>query len=231
MDTAMIRHRRDGSVLALIHLFGLSYFTLFLPYFFIYHFPQSLNLIVNTQAVAFHSVGVMLWCSFGVFYQTLTTIRPGQASSWQRLEWGAAFVLMYTTAVPFILVRFSEYPPLQIFYISAFTAVGVRSGVEVFNMKEGSESNERFLDSISFGLVTLAPAIHLFSQYPHDLSLLDTGLIQHVLISAMGMVCGVIQLPERLGMVGSWSPSLYTMHLTLVLSGICYSKCLLDATG
>ena len=52
---------RDGLILGLIHLFGISYFVYFVVSFFLYHFSKSPGAILKAQVVTLYSMGVLLW--------------------------------------------------------------------------------------------------------------------------------------------------------------------------
>lgn len=134
MGSSVLPGRRDGAILAFIHLFGLSYFAFFLTYFLLRHFPGSPEAIGTSQSVVFYGGGMILWCLSSLTYRTLWVFRGDQAAPWQRLELAGALALIYTTAIPFAVPHFSDRIYFCVVYLPCVTMVAVDKMAQIVTM-------------------------------------------------------------------------------------------------
>ncbi|KAF7591004.1 hypothetical protein BBP40_002146 [Aspergillus hancockii] len=226
MATFGTRPDRDGGVLTLIHLFGLSYTLLFLIHFLTYYFPRSPEDIPNALAVLFYAGGFIFWCMSSLVCRTISIFQGDQALTWQKVEWTGALGYIYTTSTTFVLLQFSDSPYIQVAYLSVLSVVAVGSLLEASNLgPDDRVCHQAFRSrSILFGMVALVPAVHVLSQTLPNPPTLVIDLFQLSMLNVFGALCSTFALPERLGLVGHWRPSFYAMHLILALSNVVYSK-------
>ena len=222
--------RRDGAILAFIHLFGLSYFAFFLAYFLLHHFPKSPEAIGTAQSVVLYGGGVILWSLSSLTYQTLWIFRGDEAASWRRSELAGALALIYTTAIPFVILHFSDHTYLRVAYLSCFTMVTVDKMAQIITMDLNNLDSDRDFryHCVSMGLLALIPPMHRLCQMPKGPPEEAISLIRLAGLFSLGALCHLTRLPERSSLVGNWRPSLYMMHLILILNSIWYSKKVLE---
>lgn len=232
MISSMARHR-DSAILIFIHLFGLSYFIFFLAIVLFQHFPSSLQTIPVAQGLMCYGGGVIVWCMCSLTYRVISILFEDNAAQWQRLESAGTLLLIYTATVPFIVLQFSECPYLQVGYVFSLTIITVGNMVDVLRADPRSSAcfHDNFHRCILLGLFALAPVVHSFSQAPYSPPELGTGLIHLACFNLVGSIGYFSGFPERSGLVGRWNPSLYIMHLILVLSNMSYSKKVLGSVN
>ena len=230
MGSNVLPGRRDGAIIALIHLFGLSYFTFFLSYFLLRHFPKTPEAIGTAQGVVFYGGGVILWCLSSLAYRTLWSFRGEQAAPWQRLELAGALALIYTSAIPFAILHFSGHIHFRVIYLSCLTMVAVEKMAQVLTTDQINLDRDRVFryHCVSMGLLALVPAVHGLCQMPNRPPEQAISLIRFAGLNSLAALSHLVRLPERSGLVGNWRPSLYTIHLILILNSIWYSKEVLD---
>ena len=74
------------------------------------------------------------------------------------------------------------------------------------------------------GLLALMPAIYILS-YPAVGSLtLAFGLVRLVGLNLLAALLHLAGVPERYGLVGDWRPSLYFMHLVVLMNHVLYAR-------
>jgi len=95
--------RRDGVILVCLHLFGLSYFALFLISFLFFRFPAHADAIGGTQGVIFYCGGAILWFICSLVYRLIWIIHGNDARSRQKLEFVGTLLLIYTSALPVVV--------------------------------------------------------------------------------------------------------------------------------
>ncbi|KAF3002200.1 hypothetical protein E8E15_000400 [Penicillium rubens] len=115
----------DFAIITIINIFVLLYFYLFVIHFLLFYFPSSPRGILDSLSVLVFCAGVIFWCTSSVFYRFLDAFRGNDAAEWQKLEFGAALVLIWAATVPSVVVLFRTEPYLELGYISAFTVVAI----------------------------------------------------------------------------------------------------------
>ncbi|RDH26263.1 hypothetical protein BDQ94DRAFT_164622 [Aspergillus welwitschiae] len=201
---------RDGLMLGLIHLFGISYFVCFVVSFFLYHFPKSPGAILKAQVVTFYSMGVLLW--------ELSSLTCTMA-------------LIYTTAVPSIAAAHRQQSYLRSVYLSGLTSLAIgKISTILAQTSDSSMARSSFhWDCLWLGFWALVPSVHALQtqESPPPLTVNLVRIATWSLLAAAGCAA---QVPERLELVGNWHPSLYAMHLVLVWSSISYAQGVWDMT-
>ncbi|KAI2812142.1 hypothetical protein CBS115989_10748 [Aspergillus niger] len=195
---------RDGLILGLIHLFGISYFVYFVVSFFLYHFSKSPGAILKAQVVTLYSMGVLLW--------KLSSLTCTMA-------------LIYTTAVPSIAAAHRQQSYLRSVYLSGLTSLAIgKISTILAQTSDASMARSSFhWDCLWLGFWALVPSVHALQtqENPPPLTVNLVRIATWNLLAAAGCAA---QIPERLGVVGHWHPSLYAMHLVLVWSSISYAQ-------
>ncbi|KAI2823749.1 hypothetical protein CBS133816_9038 [Aspergillus niger] len=195
---------RDGLILGLIHLFGISYFVYFVVPFFLYHFSKSPGAILKAQVVTLYSMGVLLW--------KLSSLTCTMA-------------LIYTTAVPSIAAAHRQQSYLRSVYLSGLTSLAIgKISTILAQTSDASMARSSFhWDCLWLGFWALVPSVHALQtqENPPPLTVNLVRIATWNLLAAAGCAA---QIPERLGVVGHWHPSLYAMHLVLVWSSISYAQ-------
>ncbi|KAH8430109.1 uncharacterized protein LDX57_007779 [Aspergillus melleus] len=215
---------RDGAILVSIHLVGLSYFLFFLVSFLLWHFPTSPGTIVQAQAVTLYSSGVILWCLCSLAHRVRGTLYGSQAVSWLKLEQAGTLFLIYTTTVPLVILSSDQHGYLRLAYLFCFTIAVVGT------MTDFLSYHLYFCQfCLALGSFALLPPIYILRQPWALPSPLVVGLIR---LAGWNLLAGLGYLargPERLGLVGEWKPSLYLMHLAVILNSISYGRYIWDA--
>lgn len=130
MVSSVARHR-DSAIFIYIHLFGLSYFVFFLAIVLFQQFPRSLEAIPVAQGLMCYGSGVMVWCMCSLTYHAVLILSEDNAAYWQKLDFAATLLLVYTAAVPFIILYFSGRPYLQVGYVASLAVVTIGNMVHV----------------------------------------------------------------------------------------------------
>ena len=228
-----ISYSRDGGILILIHLFGLAYFFFFLLQLVLYQFPRSPHEIPNALAVIFYASSLRFWCFSTIVYRTLSAFSGEQALPWLNVEGSGILTHIYATAAAFVLLQFSHQSYLQLAYLVLLTVTVVGNLVEIVQDRsaETGSSPEFGRRCLSLGVVALVPVVHVLSQTLPSPPTLVVEYIRLFVSSSLGGLCALLALPERLGLTGDWRPSLYAMHLILILSNVVFSKSILAAVA
>lgn len=222
---------RDSAVIAIIDIFGFSYFCLFVLHFLIFRFPSSTEAIIRALSVLAFSVGVIAWCLSSFIYRTIDALGEGKFANWQKLEFGGTLLLIYGTGIPASVIQFPNHPLVQLGYVCVLTLVGVGHLVDVFaESSTATVATLRFPNQCgSLGFLTLMPAIHAISQPMQSPSPLCLQLAWVAFFNTLAAVQFLAKPLERMGLVREWSPSLYFMHLVLMYSSVSYSRDILNA--
>ncbi|KAF3403984.1 hypothetical protein F1880_010322 [Penicillium rolfsii] len=217
---------RDCAIVATINLFGASYFLLFLVHFLIFHFPSSPEVILKSLSVIFFCGGVIFWCLTSLIYRTIEAFGHGNAPNWQRLEFSGALILISATAIPYVILQFSNQPPVQIGSMCALALAAVGYLVDFLVVDcRALVAQERFpYHCASLGLLSLVPAIYALAEPASVPSPLAFQFCRMVICNSLGALHYLLRPLERMGLVPGWRPSLYTMHLALVHSMVVYSN-------
>lgn len=218
---------RDCAVIAIIHLFGASYFILFTMHYFVFHFPASPGAIFDSLAILSFCVGILFWCISILFYRTISAAAPHcKATSWQNFEFIATFILICTTTVPYVVLQFPSQHPIQLGYLSVLALTTVGFSVDLLAVDPGDPvASERFpYHCVSLGSLMLVPAIHAFSEKAFFLSPLTINFTRVILFNSLFALCFLLRPLERMGLITGWKPSLYAMHLGIVCSAVAWSR-------
>ncbi|KAJ5500668.1 Hly-III-related protein [Penicillium expansum] len=216
---------RDCTILAIISIFGLSYFYLFVIHFFLFHFPR----ILDSLSVLVFCAGVILWCLSSLVYRILYASHGRDVAEWQKLELGGALVLIWTTTIPSVVLLFRPQPSLQLGYLAAFTVVAVGTLVD-FLVWDPSICAARYrfpYSCVSLGLLSLIPTIHSLTGTFQGPPLLALHFGRVAMWNSFGAVFYLLRPLERVGVVNGWRPSLYVMHLILAYSAVTHSRVIL----
>ena len=226
MATPEAQNIRDYAVIAIIKIFGLAYFSLFLLHFLLFHFPSSPGLIINSLSVIFFSGGVLLACLSSFIYRTLSAFHGEDAADWQKLEFAGTLVLIYTATIPSVVLQFRTQPSVQLGYLFAFTLVAVGNLVDFLVLdSDASVVRARFpYHCVSLGVLALVPTIHALTETFHNPSPLALDFAWLAGSNSLGATFYLLRPLERIGVVNTWRPSLYVMHLILVYSTVTYSR-------
>ena len=81
---------------------------------------------------------------------------------------------------------------------------------------------------VSTGMVALVPVMHALCDLTSETPVQAINLLQLVGLNSLGALGYLARLPERSSLVGDWRPSLYIMHLALILNSIWYSRVALE---
>ncbi|CRL29512.1 Hly-III related [Penicillium camemberti] len=220
---------RDCAVITTIHLFGSSYFLLFVLHFLIFHFPSTPEAILNSVAVLFFCAGVLFWCISTILYRILAAAAQGNTTGWQKIEFIGTLVLIGATTIPFVVLQFAAESSARLSYLSALTLVTVGFLVDLFAVEpDVAVIRERFpYHCASLGLLMLVPAIHALSEHQFAYTPLVLQFGKIAIYNALVGILFLLRPLERMRVITGWQPSLYAMHLVLVYNAITYSRVIL----
>ncbi|KAJ5531433.1 Hly-III-related protein [Penicillium freii] len=229
MVEAKAQTLHDCAILAIISIFGLSYFYLFMIHFLLFHFPSSPGEILDSLSVLVYCAGVILWCLSSLVYRILYASHGSDAAEWQKLELGGILVLIWTTTIPSVVLLFRAQPSLQLGYLAAFTVVAVGTLVDflVWDPRICAARYRFPYSCISLGLLSLIPTIHTLTGTFQTPPLLAVHFGRVAIWNSLGAVFYLLRPLERMGVVNGWRPSLYVMHLVLAYSAVTYSRVIL----
>lgn len=217
---------RDYAVVAAIHVFGASYFSLFLLHYLLFHFPSTPEAIFKCLSLIFYCGGVLFWITTSFLHRTIVILGQCNSHDWQKLELTGILVLIGATTIPYIMLQYSSQPSLQIGYLCALVLALVGCVVDFIALDFGLASTRaRFpYHCASLGFLSLVPVIHAISEYPPVFSPLSRQICQLAVWNALTSLHYSLRPLERIRLITEWSPSLYAMHLTLVYTAIAYSR-------
>ncbi|GKZ75327.1 hypothetical protein AnigIFM50267_005443, partial [Aspergillus niger] len=191
---------RDGLILGLIHLFGISYFVCFVASFLLYHFPKSPGAILKAQVVTFYSTGVLLWELSSLTCQSSWIFHGDKTASWRKFQMAATMALIYTTAVPSIVATYRQQTYLRSVYLSGLTSlvIGKISAI-LAQTSDASMARSNFQwNCLWLGFWALVPSVHALQtqESPPPLTVNLVRIATWSLLAAAGCAA---QIPERLG--------------------------------
>lgn len=226
MDSINNTIHRDGAVLILIHLIGLSYFSFFLVAFLLWHFPTSPDTIGKAQAVALYCSGILLWCLSSLAHSVRCFLHGRNAVVRLNLARAGTLVLIYTTAVPLVVFEDGQHTHLRLVYLSGLTiaVVGTMADLVSQSLCPFGSADAFRSSCLALGLLASLPPIYIIHQAGANHSTLATEFLRLAgwnLLAGLGYLA---RLPERLGLVGEWKPSLYVIHLTVLWNAISYGR-------
>jgi predicted membrane channel-forming protein YqfA (hemolysin III family) len=230
MPNYELQSLRDSAVITIIDIFGLTYFSLFVLQFLLFHFPSSPDAIINSLSVISFSGGGLLWYLSSLIYRTISAFQGDGAAHWQKLEFGGALILIWASTVPAVVLQFTTQPSIQLGYLFAFTLVAVGNLVD-FLVCDPTISTARMrfpYHCISLGLLSLVPTIHALTGSLPSPPPLAIQLGHFAFCTTIGAAIYRIQPLEAIGVFGSWRSSLYVMHLVLAYSAVSYSRVVLE---
>ncbi|KAJ6083111.1 hypothetical protein N7467_007246 [Penicillium canescens] len=205
----------DFAILAIIKVFWLVYFYLFVIHFLLFHF-------LSTPEV--------FWTPC-LFYRFLDAFGGNDAAEWQKLEFGATLVLTWAATLPSVVVLFRTEPCLQLGYLAAFTVVAVGILVDfVVSDPSVCAVQCRFPYScVSLGLLSLILTIYALTGTLQSQPILAVHFGRIAIGNPFGAALYLLRPLERIGVLNGWRPSLYVMHLVLTYNAVTYSRIFLAA--
>jgi predicted membrane channel-forming protein YqfA (hemolysin III family) len=134
--------------------------------------------------------------------------------------------LIYATAIPYMAFAYDQQRYFRHGYLFCLTILTVGRITATFAQRSDEPDNANHFrrDCAWLGLLVLAPAIHALCQSRGNPPSLAIDLIRLAGWNVLGALCYLARVPERVGMVGNLRPSLYMVHLLLVLNNISYGR-------
>jgi predicted membrane channel-forming protein YqfA (hemolysin III family) len=231
MEGPNILTLRDSTVIAIVDIFGISYFSLFTLQCLLFQFPVSHADISNSLATLLFGVGVVSWCFLSLAYRILLVLGSTNACYWEKLEFGGILLLIYATTISYVALQFSTHSLVQLGYICAISLLFVGHLVEVLVQTPGTPvSSVKFqYHCTSFGLLALVPIIHGLAGPLGQPVPLTLEVARVAVYNGLGAMQYFVRPLERMGLFQGWQPSLYIMHLVLVYSAVMLSSNILPA--
>lgn len=213
---------RDSSVIGILNLFGISYFSVFTLQRLLFHFPASNADICSFLAVLLFGVGFIYWSCLSLTRRTLLVLGSSRSPDWEVLDFVGVFLFIYSTAISFVSLQFAEWPSIQLGYICAITWIFVAHLAEVLEEPSGAPiAMLKFqYHATSLVLLTLGPVIHAFVGEFGMSGPLAAAIARFSIYNGFGTAQYVLQPLERMGFFRGWQPSLYIMHLVLLFSAV-----------
>jgi predicted membrane channel-forming protein YqfA (hemolysin III family) len=212
MESTLSFHR-DGVVLVCLHLFGLSYFALFLTSFLIFRYTAQAaaqaGAISRNQGVIFYCGGAILWSFCSLVYRLICIIYGNDARSRQKLEFAGTLILIYTSAILVLVLPSAIHIYARLVCLLCLTVAMAQGMAEIINTMDGPDSARSFQRyCLWLGLLALMPATYILLHRAAGSSSLAFGLIRLAGLNLLGALLHLAGLPERSRLVGSWRPSL-----------------------
>lgn len=227
MASSRIQNLRDCTIISIIDIFGLSYFSFFSLHCLLFHFPSAPGAIISTLSVIYFSAGAIIWCWLSLIYRVISAIQGVDAAAyWQKLELGGLLLLIWTATLPAVVFLFPSQSYLQLGYLASFTVITIGNIVDLFIWDPSiSIVRHRFpYHCSSLGLLSLVPAIHALTATPRSSPDLALQFCHMAIMNSLGAILYVLRPLERIGAFPGWRPSLYIMHLVLAYGIVSYSK-------
>ncbi|KAJ1713206.1 hypothetical protein NYO67_4604 [Aspergillus flavus] len=224
-----VSFRRDGIILVCLHLFGLSYFVLFLTSFLLFRFPAQADAIGRAQGVVFYCGGTILWslCSLG--YRITSIIDGNNARSRQKLEFVGTLLLIYTSAIPVVALQTAIHIYVRSACLLCLTMAMAQAMAESITC-DGFDSVRAFRRRcLWLGSLALMPAIYILLHPAVGSLTLAFGLVRLAGLNLFSALLHMAGLPERCGLMGSWRPSLYLMHVMVMVNSVLYAQDVVNA--
>ncbi|KAJ5593574.1 Hly-III-related protein [Penicillium hordei] len=229
MTNSEVHRLRDSAVIAIIDIFGLTYFSLFILQFLLFHFPSSPDAIINSLSVISFSGGWIIWYLSSLLYRTIFAFQGEDAANLQKFEFGGALILIWASTIPAVVLLFPTQPSIQLGYLFAFTMVAVGNLVDFLACDPAiTTARMRFpYHCVSLGLLSLVPTIHALTEALPSPPVLAVQIGQFVICNTLGAAFYMVQPLETIGVFGSWRSSLYVLHLVLAYTAVRYSRAVL----
>jgi predicted membrane channel-forming protein YqfA (hemolysin III family) len=221
--------RRDGVILVCLHLFGLSYFVLFLTSFLLFRFPAQADAIGGAQGVLFYCGGAILWSLCSLVYRLTWIVNGNDPRSQQKLEFVGTLLLIYTSAIPVVALQTAIHIYVRSACLLCLTVAMAQAMAESITI-DGLDSAWGFRRRcLWLGLLALMPAIYVLWHPAAGSLVLAFGLVRLAGLNLLGALLHMAGVPERCGLVGSWKPSLYCMHLIVLTNSVLYAREVVNA--
>ncbi|CAG8282462.1 unnamed protein product [Penicillium salamii] len=229
MTNSQTQDMRDGAIIGIINIFGISYSTLFALQFLLFHFPSSPEMIMSALCVICLSGGAILWHLSSLFYRAIMVLSGKNQTDWQILEFGGALVLIYAATISSVVLLFATPLSVQVGYLFSFTLVAVGHLVDLVAWDVGtSVVRLRFpYHCASLCLFSFVPIMHALAATFPRVPLLAIQLGRTAMLNALGAAIYLLRPLERLGVFGGWKFELYVMHSILAYSLVLYSQAVL----
>ncbi|KAI3120213.1 hypothetical protein CBS147326_9561 [Penicillium roqueforti] len=215
--------RRDGVILACLHLFGLSYFVLFLTSFLLFRFPAQVDAIGRTQGVVFYCGGAILWSLCSLVHRLIWIIYGNDARSRQKLEFVGTLLLIYTSAIPLVVLQSAIHIYSRSVCLLCLTIAMAQAIAEIITV-DGLDNDRAFrCRYLWLGLLALMPATYILLYPAASLLSLAFGLVRLAVFNVLGALLYLAGLLERCRLVGNWRPSLYLIYLMVIVNHVLYA--------
>jgi predicted membrane channel-forming protein YqfA (hemolysin III family) len=222
MENSDLLALRDSTVIAILDVFGIAYFSLFTLQCLLFHFPVHNVDIGEFLAVLLFGIGVVTWCLLSLLYRIILVFGSTRASYWERLEFGGILLLIYTSTITYVTLEFSTRSTLQLGYICAISMLFVGHLVEVLVQPTGTSTtnlNSQY-HCASLGLISLVPIIHSLAGSLGEPAPLTREFARVAVYNCLGALLYFLGPLERMGLSAGWHPSLYIMRLVLSFSTV-----------
>jgi predicted membrane channel-forming protein YqfA (hemolysin III family) len=231
MEGPNILTLRDCTVIAILDIFGITYFSLFTLQCLLLHFPLCNTGISDSLATLLFGSGVVSWCFLSLAYRILLVLGSTDACDWEKLEFGGILLLIYTTTISYVALQFSTRPLVQLGYICAISLLFVGHLVEVLVQPSGTPvTSLKFqYHCTSFGLLALVPIIHSLAEPLGQPMPLTLEIARVAVYNGLGAMQYFVRPLERMGLFQGWQPSLYIMYLVLIYSAVMLSPNIIPA--
>ena len=221
--------RREGVILVCLHLFGLSYFALFLTSFLLFRFPAQPHDIGRAQGVIFYCGGAILWSLCSLVNRLIWIICGTDARSRQKFEFAGTVLLIYTSAIPVVVLQTAMHVYSRSVCLLCLTIAMAQGMAEIFTMDGPDSARAFWRRCLWLGLLALMPAIYILSRPAVGSLTLAFGLVRLAGLNLLGALLHLAGVPERCGLVGYWRPSLYFMHLVVLMNHVLYARDVVNA--
>lgn len=170
-----------------------------------------------------------MWSLSSLVYRIVWIIYGNDARSQQKLEFAGTLLLIYTSAIPVLILQSAI--PLYVRSICLLClTIAMAQGVAEIISIDGFDSARGFRRRcLLLGSLALMPAIYILLHPAVGSLALALGLVRLAGLNLLGALLHLAGLPERTGWVGSWKPSLYLMHLTVIVNSVLYAQDVVNA--
>ncbi|KAJ5291407.1 hypothetical protein N7478_000658 [Penicillium angulare] len=223
---------RDSAVIAIIDIFGITYFSIFTIQCLIFNFPTSTEEILHSIATLLFGASVVSWCFLSLAHRTMVVFKDARAQFLQKLEFGSILFFEFATSLSFIILQFPDHSTLQLGYTCTLVVVFAAHLVDLLvETADFARATNRFpYHCIALGLIGMVPVIQALTDPVQDTSPLVSEVIRLVAYNLVGVAQYFGRPLERIGLFSGWQPSLYSMHALLMFSAVHLSRQLLKAT-
>jgi predicted membrane channel-forming protein YqfA (hemolysin III family) len=231
MKTFDVQNLFDSALACMLSIFTLGYFSIFLCQFIIFRFPTGQESIPMALSMIAFGSGVMLWslCVFCHRAFNLFDVRTAQEQ--KNITWCGLLFLVWTAALPTIVILLPAQPLLQLGYMIIFTIMALGNLPEYAATEEMATEippNRLPFHMVCVVLFALVPTMHALAEPVTESSSLATAFGRFVLSNTLGAAVYLLEPFERIIATPNSNPSLYIMHLILVFSLISYSRVVFD---